>query len=150
MSEYKHILVPIDFSQLSRLAAEQAVSLAECFNAKLLLLHVIERFPEHLPHYHMLDENKDPEEFLIDRARRHLSDMCLQLGKEDIGYEVILSTHSAKTELVKYVEQNDIDLIVLGARGRHGLSDLLGGSTATGLVRAAPCDVLTVRGKNEP
>ena len=94
----------------------------------------------------MLGENKDPEEFLIDRAKRDLKEIGLQLGEKDIAQEVILSTHSAKTELVKYVENHDIDLIVLGARGRHGLTDLLGGSTATGVVRAAPCDVLAVRG----
>lgn len=145
MHTYTHILVPVDFSELSELAVQQALNLANCYNAKITLLHIIERFPEHLPHYHMSQENMDPSEFLIDRASKDLHDCAIRLGKEDIGREVILSTQSAKWEIVKYVENHDIDLIVLGARGRHGFRDLLGGSTATGVVRTAPCSVLTVR-----
>jgi universal stress protein A len=145
MHKYAHILAPIDFSKLSELAAAQAVGLAACYNAHITLLHIVERFPEHLPHYHMSHANMDPEEFLIDRGKKDLKDIAIRLGKEDIGQEVILSTHSAKTEIVKFVEDHNIDLIVLGARGRHGFTDLLGGSTATGVVRAAPCSVLAVR-----
>jgi universal stress protein A len=146
MHKYTHILVPIDFSKPSELAAAQAIGLAACYNARITLLHIVERFPAHLPHFHMSHEDMDPEEFLIDRGKKDLQDIATRLGKEDVGQEVILSTHSAKTEIVKFVEDHDIDLIVLGARGQHRFTDLLGASTATGVVRAAPCSVLAVRG----
>jgi universal stress protein A len=141
---YHHILVPIDFSELSEVAAEQAIYIARCFNISVTLLHVVEHFPEHLPHYQMSEEGMDPEHFLLNRARNDLEALARRLQIEDGHQDVVLSTHSAKTEIVKYVTDHKIDLIVLGARGRHGLADLLGGSTATGVVRASPCDVLTV------
>ncbi|MEN8130679.1 MAG: universal stress protein [Pseudomonadota bacterium] len=148
MHTYKHILVPIDFSKISEMAAGQAIELAKCYRARVTLLHVVERFPEHLSHYHMSHEQMEPKEFLIDRAEKDLTDLSARVGIKDAAKEVVLSHHSAKTEIVRFVESHDIDLIVLGARGRHGLTDLLGGSTATGVVRVAPCDVFTVRGEN--
>ncbi|MCP4406270.1 MAG: universal stress protein [Gammaproteobacteria bacterium] len=52
MHIYKHILVPIDFSEISEMAAGQAIEIIKCYQARVTLLHVVERFPEHLPHYH--------------------------------------------------------------------------------------------------
>lgn len=144
MYSYKHILVPIDFSDRSKAAARQAIDLAEHYNAKLTFLHIVEHFPEHLPHYEMSEVNMDPEEFVIDRAGKDLQELATRLGKEDVGREVRLTTHSAKGEIVSYAKGNDVDLVVLGARGRETLTDMLSGSTATGVVRAAPCDVLAV------
>ena len=60
MRQYKHVLAPIDFSDLGELAAEQAVDLARRYHARLLLLHVLEHFPEHLPRYRMAREEMDP------------------------------------------------------------------------------------------
>ena len=145
MQKYKNILAAVDFSEVSQAAAAEAVRLSEHYNAQLTLLHVVEHFPEHLPHYRMSQEDMDPQEFLIDRAQKDLKALCTRLGKADANQVVKLTTHSAKAEILKYVDSSAIDLIVIGAVGRTILADLVGGSTATALVRAAPCDVLTVR-----
>ena len=144
MHHYHHILVPIDFSELSEHAAVQATYVAKCFNARMTLLHIVEHFPEHMPRYQMSLEDMDPEQFLITRARNDLETISKRFELENGRLDVVLSTHSAKTEIVKYVNEHKVDLVILGARGRHRLTDLLGGSTATGVVRASPCDVLTV------
>ena len=147
MYSYKHILVPIDFSDRSKVAARQAMDLAAHYKAKLTFLHIVEHFPEHLPHYEMSEVDMDPQEFVIDRADQDLQELATALGDKDIAREVKLTTHSAKGEIVNYARANDVDLVVLGARGRETLTDLLSGSTATGVVRAAPCDVLAVHRK---
>jgi len=49
-----------------------------------------------------------------------------------------------KAEIVRVASEKDIDLIVIGTHGRHGIGLLLG-STATGVIHHAHCDVLTVR-----
>ena len=88
----------------------------------------------------------DPvQEFLIDRAKKDLDALCKKLGGKAAEREVVLTTHSAKAEIVKFAKARAIDLIVMGVRGRHTLVDILGGSTATGVVRAAPCDVFVVQ-----
>lgn len=146
MAKYKRILVAVDFSELSKRATHRAVELAGFYGAQLILMHVVEHFPEHLPHYRISREEKDPEEFILDRAARDLRDLCDKVGMENAQTEVRLSRRSAKFELLNFVEENEIDLIVLGCGGHHYLTSMMAGSIATGVVRAARCDVFTVRG----
>ena len=149
MSSYKRILVAIDFSEISQKAAQRAVELAGFYQATLVFLHVIEHFPEHLPHYHMSGEDMDPEEFLVSKAHEDLAALCAKLGQEGADHVVRLTKHSAKAEVMDYIEKNPIDLIVLGSQGRGRIGDWLAGSTATGIVRSAACDVFTVRGTDK-
>ncbi|BBI51861.1 hypothetical protein HORIV_42820 [Vreelandella olivaria] len=48
------------------------------------------------------------------------------------------------TEIHRFAEEHDVDLIVVGSHGRHGFALLLG-STSTGVLHGAQCDVLAVR-----
>lgn len=147
MNGYENVTVAVDFSNLSERAAQRAAELAKFYGSRLFFLHVIENFPEHLPHYQMSGEggDMDPKEFLLDRARKDLDQLCDRLGCSDAEKAVRVSKHSAKGEILNFVEENEIDLIVLGSQGRHRLNELLAGSTATGIVRTAKCDVFTVR-----
>lgn len=145
MSNYQKIMVAIDFSDLSERAGRRAVELAGFYGAELVFVHVIEHFPDHLPHYKMAREDMDPQEFLVDRTTKDLEGFCDSLGCGDADRAVRLSKHSAKGELLGFADKNAVDLIVLGSHGRNVLNELLAGSTATGVVRGAKCDVLTVR-----
>jgi len=144
MHRYKQILVGTDFSELSEYAVEQAVELAERYDATLTVLHVIEHFPEDLPNQRIAPENIDPVQYLIERAERDLETLAKSAGNDGARKVVRLTTHSARVEIVRFAEDMDINLIVIGAHGRHGLRDLLG-STAGSVLSAAPCDVLAVR-----
>ncbi len=53
-------------------------------------------------------------------------------------------TGGVRREIIDYAQANEVDLIVLGSHGRHGLQLLLG-STANAVLHHANCDVLTVR-----
>jgi nucleotide-binding universal stress UspA family protein len=140
-------MVGVDFSELSERAAQRATELAGFYGAKLVFLHVIEHFPEHLPHYQMSGEGKgmDPEEYIRDRAAQDLDRMCDKLDCKDAEKAVRITKHSAKSDLLDFAEENHVDLIVLGSQGRGRLEEFLAGSTATGVVRSAKCDVFTVR-----
>ncbi len=148
MNNYQHILTAVDFSDVSERAAERAVELARFYRARLTFIHVIEHFPEHLPHYKMSREEMDPEEFLINQAGEDLRKLGTKLKMDDAEQVVKLTKHSAKGEVLEFARHNQVDLIVLGSQGRHRLSEIFAGSTATGIVRAAACDVFTVRGDN--
>ncbi len=145
MSDYKRILAAVDLSEASGNAAKRSLELAGFYGAELIFMHVIEHFPEHLPHYKMSGDDMDPQEFLIDRAKKDLQALLTRLGGGKAERVVRLTKHSAKTEVLDYARENKIDLIVLGSQGRSRLNELLAGSTATGIVRSAVCDVLTVR-----
>jgi len=59
--------------------------------------------------------------------------------------DVILSNKSVVAEIVDYAENNNIDLLVIGTRGRSGVRRLLLGSVASGVVTYAHCPVLVIK-----
>ena len=147
MKKYERILAAVDFSDLCLHITQRAAELAEFYGAQLLLLNVIENFPDHLPHYRMSEVDMDPEEFILDRAGKDLDQLRKKIDFAEVETHVRLSRRSAKGEILEFAEENGVDLVVLGVHGRHPVANMLAGSTATGVVRAARFDVLTLLGK---
>jgi nucleotide-binding universal stress UspA family protein len=73
---------------------------------------------------------------------------ALAAGVREVEARILEGTPSA--QIVSCAEKEQFDLIVLGARGKSGLSKLLLGSVADKVVSKAPCSVLTVRGPENP
>jgi universal stress protein A len=144
LSDYKNILVAADFSEAGEAAAKRAGNLAERFGASLTLLHVLEHFPEDLPVDVIPPEDVDPQTYLIDRIRGQLEKLSAGIGQPGAAREIVVSTHSANREIVQYAQKHNIDLIVVGCHGQHGLMGTPG-STANGVMHAATVDVLAVR-----
>ena len=75
-------------------------------------------------------------------ARRQIEALASELGLPVSACAV--ETGSARGEILRHAREQNIDLIVIGCRERHGLSLLLHRSEGS-LLQAAPCDVLAVR-----
>lgn len=134
------ILVPTDFSDTSDAALEYARILAKRFGASLHLLHAIDDpfIAEGLAAEAYVMEAPSIRTSMLDDARarlRHRAGGCTTV-------EAIVGR--AAPTVVDYAQQCDIDLIVMGTRGRTGLAHLLLGSVAERVVRTASCPVLTV------
>lgn len=146
MQKYTHILLATDFSENSDMIADRAKALADSFQAKLSLLHVVDNLP-------ILDTAYGPDiPFDIDLTGELMKAAKIRLTKvaEKLGVAASgqwLEFGSPKLEIVRAADENDVDLIVLGSHGRHGLALLLG-STANGVLHYAKCDVLAVRLKD--
>lgn len=144
MDNYKNIVCATDFSAHSRAAAERAAQLARLHGAGLILLHVVEYFPEDSSNEFIAPEDVDPATYREQRARDALAELAAALGDISPTLEVRFSTHSAKHVIVDFAEERHVDLIVLASHGHHGLVSLLG-STACGVAHKVPCDVYIVR-----
>ncbi len=94
MRTYDRILAPVDFSPLSKIAAEEAVVVSERHQCELIFLHVIESSPEHLTHFRL--EDMSPEHFIIEQVKKDLIALCEQLRRPDATREVRLTSRSAK------------------------------------------------------
>jgi len=143
MDGYQNILVAADFSESGENAVNMADTLASRFGASLTMLHVIEHFPEDMPVSVVPPEDVDPQKFLTDRARGSLEKLSARIGQPGATLEVVVSTHSASREIVQYARGHDIDLIVVGSRGKPGIQGMPG-STANSVMQAAIVDVLVV------
>ncbi|MGZ5001054.1 MAG: universal stress protein, partial [Methylomonas sp.] len=83
---------------------------------------------------------------LLDAAKKRLTQFAAELGVPE--ERQWLEMGSPKLEIVRVAEENNVDLIVVGSHGRHGIALILG-STANGVLHHAKCDVLAVRLKND-
>lgn len=143
MLEYKNILVTVDYTSEARQVLQRAKSLAENYSANLTLLHVIELMPVvgGIESFSYVDLYADQPE-LIDRAKDDLKELADKEELKDVKLEIL--TGVPKVEITSYAEDQNIDLIIVGSHGRHGISLILG-STANAVLHHAKCDVLAVR-----
>lgn len=139
----ERILVATDYGASATLALDYACAIANMFGAELHILHVLEDpLPLGVPRY-----GADPGEILETLVRNDsvfLGERTKLLQVKP-GPEVIraVKVGYASDEIHRYASEHDIDLIVLGTRGQHGLSRAVMGSVAEKTVRIAKCPVLT-------
>ncbi len=143
MRDYKHVLLAVDYSEQGFYAAEKAEFLAKKYQAKLSIIHVLDNIPMPDTNYGTLiplDQDSSYDLLEAEKAKLiHLGDQ-LNVGLDNRW----MLWGVPKQEIIHIAEQEQVDLIVVGSHGRHGLALLLG-STANGVLHYAKCDVLAIR-----
>ena len=136
--QFSKILVPIDGSDQSMKAADYAIEIAIKHNAQLVVLHVIHIPPMYYPYRRTLSR------FLADSRLQiqQYFDKILAKIKDNkniqVKIEVIDSSMPIHAVIVNYAEHKNIDLIVIGTRGRSGFAKLLLGSVASEVLKMQP------------
>lgn len=142
MANYRHILVATDFSDDFAPVMSKASEIQQRNQSKLTLMHVVEYsgaiYTGEIP----LPEDFDLDQRLADQAVERLSKLAQENALSN--HQELVEIGTPKREIVRVADEQDVDLIVIGSHGRHGLQLLLG-STANGVLHLANCDVLAVR-----
>lgn len=146
MYRYQHLLAAIDFSEANHSVIERARELAEHYDARLSLLHVVEDVPLGVEPF------GDPSSLLLNEELRQQQ---LSLAKNSMQtlaqqFNLPLSVEQAIEEgfttstILAFAENKQVDLIVIAHSGKKGFLRFLG-STADALVKSAHCDVMVIR-----
>jgi nucleotide-binding universal stress UspA family protein len=144
----KRILVPVDFSLHSNQALQYARSFATQFNARIILIHVVEAFP--IDYLLGLKSAKAVNEWLLEQSRNRLRQVARQFaGAGRIAPESLVSFGKPFQEIARVAKEREADLIVLATHGYTGFKHIQLGSTAERVVRHAPCPVLVVRAETQ-
>ena len=158
------ILVPTDFSDPSRAAFRHAVELAQVYDARIDVLHVIQQ-SLHPAFYvggvtDIRDIDPDIEEKVEDRladfldetfagssARSSSNRPAVETASPVVDAEVMphVVIGTIDTEVPAFINDHENDLVVMSTKGQTGLDRVLLGSVAEKIVRTAPCPVLTVK-----
>jgi nucleotide-binding universal stress UspA family protein len=141
------ILVPVDFSDHSQRAFEEAIGLARSCGAELHLLHCYQLDPIGVSPYGIAV----PETFERDirmAAMQRLSEWRDKATAQGLRVREHITVHFPSEEIVAAAERHAIDLIVMGTRGLTGFKHVLLGSVAERTIRHAPCPVLTVKSRD--
>ena len=141
MKPYMNILIVIDTSDEAKQVVLKAQALAKCFQAKMILIHVVEPVVIENSYDMLTTLPPDIETSLIKRAEEFLLKIKSEFA---LDAESVVKTGSIKIEIMEQVKLSNIDLIVVGSHGRHGIGLLLG-STATALIHGSICDIHVVR-----
>ncbi|MGE5894310.1 MAG: universal stress protein [bacterium] len=143
--DIKKILCPTDFMEGSRQAVQYAVDLAKKYNARLYLLHVMHDLEKatgwYVPHITVEELYKDIEA----GAKKELDKLYAEELRGFTSVEHKIVKGIPFEEIIKFTDDNKIDLIVMGTHGRKGLDRIIFGSTAERVVKNSKVPVLTVR-----
>lgn len=139
MFPIKTILHATDFSESSDQAFRVACALAADYKARLIVVHVLPAPVVGYPDGIVLSQPEDS------RAEARARLQQLNPGDPAIPIERLLSDGDPVTAIVETAKGRNCDLIVMGTHGWTGLTRLLMGSIAEGVLRHAPCPVLTIK-----
>jgi universal stress protein A len=143
MRDYQHVLLAVDYSEQGLYVAEKARSLAYRYQAKLSIIHVLDNIPMPDTNYGtVIPLNQDSSYDLLEAEKAKLMQLGDQLNVDLANRWMLWGV--PKQEIIHIAEQEQVDLIVVGSHGRHGLALLLG-STANSVLHYAKCDVMAIR-----
>lgn len=143
---FKHLLIPIDFSDASERTFQLCQLLAA--DASRELLHVVSRQSYSQPPFTsaQFTLSRAHHDQVIESARAQLDNVIqkrVKLG--EAKPESLVIEGSVPEEIAKYAQETGKDLIVVSTHGRTGLSRWLMGSVTERLLRLSPCPVLVER-----
>jgi len=146
---YQKILLPTDGSKFAEKAAKHAIWIASRSGAEIIVLNVIETSSlVGLPAEDLIVKIK---EMLKEEGRRSLeriSEMITQSEDEskikDLKITLTTEEGSPADSILKTIENENVDLVVMGTSGKHGLDRFLLGSVTEKVVRSSTCPVLAV------
>lgn len=140
MTEFKRILVPVDGSDSSDRAIDQAIYLAEICNAKLDFIYVA--------NINQLAINACLSDAILEavtQAGNVILDRALAKVPANIKAEAFSETGSPAIVILEIAESENSDLIVMGSRGLGVVKGVLLGSVSQHLVEQAKCPVMVVK-----
>ena len=140
----KNILVAIDFSAGSAAALHQALVLADRFDARLLLLHVLHDPAEAPGFYSSKKAGKKVFRNMEEAASRMMDEFVAEYLKKRTKFETRIAPGLPAEQVVHLAKSEKVDVIVMGTHGRSGLKRLMIGSVTDKVIRSAPCPVLVV------
>lgn len=141
MESYKQILLAVDLTEECLDIAERARLIAQSAGGELHIVHVIEPLTLAYGGDIPMDLSSVQDQ-IFEQARSHLDDFAANMGIPPERRHLVFGR--PESEIHRLAEEQNMDLIVVGSHGRHGLALLLG-STANGVLHGASCDVLAVR-----
>lgn len=147
-AQLKHILVPVDFSDLSAKALRIALSISTKHpEVKVTALHVMDMPPSN--YFDRPYANAGLQQMLRDAAKDSFRSFLVEMADKTpfTLSEVILDNvfNNTARHINNYALTQDVDLVIMGAQGHSNWENLWFGSVAEKVVEATNCPVLIVR-----
>lgn len=143
---FSKILVAIDGSEMSLKAAHHGIEFAKKYNSKLIIIHVI-----HIHAAGLMYTTESAFNQFIEKSKKESEEWFSTIRKEaneqgiEIKTENIEEMYSVPGAIIRYAEEENVDVIILGSTGKSGFKRLLLGSVASDVVRYSKCPVFVTK-----
>ena len=144
MLEIKKILFPLDLTENSSKILPYVLSISEKYNSIVYLLHVVQDLNKwgklYVPHPSMdklQNEANEAARKAMDTVGEYQLQCCPNFQNKFVSGD-------AADEILKVLESEDIDLLIMGTHGRKGLEHVIFGSVAEKVVKKSPVPVLSI------
>lgn len=158
---FKKILVALDHSPISVNVYDEAIALAKANDASLMLMHVLSPVDEGYPipiypgpdsvyptlHEEALKAYDREWQAFQHRGLEELKKLAKRAIAAGVAAEFTQNVGDPGRMICDVARNWDADLIVMGRRGRSGLSELILGSVSNYVLHHASCSVLTIQGR---
>jgi nucleotide-binding universal stress UspA family protein len=161
MKNFHKIMVGCDFSKYSKEALECAVALAEKLQAELIIVNIINKkeidtilkvgegqFDRNIEKYVEKTAQDYQTRVKADRTRQ-MEKLIKEIGCAHLSIKKVFRVGVPFQELIRAIEDEGADMLVMGQKGRSDLVDVLFGSNAEKVFRRCPIPLLSVRPKKK-
>jgi nucleotide-binding universal stress UspA family protein len=161
MKNIKKIMVGVDISSYSKDTLAFAAILAEKYQAKLIIVNVINKrdidtilkvadgqFDRNIEKY----VEKTPEEYIKrvkEERTRQMGEFIAEVGCSGVTIYKVFRVGVPFQEVISAIEEEGTDLMVMGQKGRSDIADVLFGSNAEKVFRRCPIPLLSVRSEKQ-
>ena len=145
---FREIAYCTDFSENAEAAFSVALELAEKYQARLWVLHVL---PSPINPMAMDAEwtlPDHPKEALVLQLQERMQQEYGDRVSDAVDYELKVLDGHISTEILTFLNENPIDVCVMGAYGMEGMGLVIFGSVAKRISHRAPCSVMIVRDRS--
>ncbi len=132
---YQKILVPVDGSEHSRRALQEAIKISKMTNGSITLLNVQPNRPKIMT---TPKQNEATQSIVLTEDQRIVQ-------SEGVPADTLLLEGNIVDTIVKTAKEGNFELIVVGARGLSKFEEILLGSVSHGVAEKAPCPVIVTR-----
>jgi len=148
MMEMKKILFPCDVTENSSKILPYVLSVSEKYGSTIYLLHVVpdlqkwaKEYISHTSPYASLDMFKKEA---LEGAEKAMDRVCEEQLQSCPNFQRRVVSGDPATEILKTIETEDMDMVIMGTHGRKGLEHIILGSVAENVVRKSPVPVMTI------
>ena len=143
----KKLLVPVDFSETSEAAVDFGIQLARRCGYEVHLLHVVDFSGSYEAMYADTSTIQSFTEAVMTDMEIRMENLYRRVKVEGVKITTHLTTGTLVRDVRSFVQETEIDLIVMGTKGAKGQHKFFVGSNAEKIVRMVDCPILTIPSK---
>lgn len=143
----QNILCTVDYSDASTRALNNAIKITRAFNASLHIVNVFEPIENKYSTRYEADFKQENQKNEQDNEKR-FKEFLKSFNFTDINYRTQILRGIPDKEIIRLIEQNQLDLLFMGATGKTFIQRIMLGSVTEKVIRELPCSVVITKSEN--